>query len=364
MPAPEYMTHTHTETADTVTDSFEFDRSPDATQPMAIPTADESQAATWPDHPPLEEVADEPVPEPVDAGVPLAGLAAGAAAMGAGALLADAAGATDAAAAGPDVTDHHAYVPEAQPIADVEGAGAAPQYVALPDEQPMALATPAATPASLVDAVAPAGAAAEAAAEDAAGYAPLAVDASTTGHDATDAHPHAPHAGLVGDVEVNPAQPVYIDLPPETYVPPVVPVMDMMDASADDTLVGLAAAGAAGAAGAGAAYAGSQSDAPVETPPAAPEAMPEAAPTSGPLMKRIRMKRQIVVDGKVVREEMVEKLVPVDTDTSELVAEMDTELGHASKEEIAHMANLDPDASLDLRQRTQIPHQEGEPSAE
>ncbi|MGE5335247.1 MAG: TM2 domain-containing protein [Nitrososphaerota archaeon] len=365
MPAPEYVTHTHTETADTVTDSFEFDRSPDTTQPVAVPTADESQAATWPDHPPMEAAADEPVHELADTGVPLAGLAAGAAALGAGALLAEAAGAADAGAAGaagPDVTDHHAYVPEARPIADVEGAGAAPQYVALPDEQPMAMTAPAAaSPASPDIPVA------AAAAEDVgAGYAPLAVDASTTGHDATDAHPHAPHPGLVGDVDVNPAQPVYIDLPPEdlppeTYVPPAVPVMD---ASADDTLVGLAAAGAAGA---GAAFAGSQLDAPAEAAPAAPEApeaMPEAAPTSGPLMKRIRMKRQIVVDGKVVREEMVEKLVPVDTDTSGLVAEMDTELGHATKEEIAHMANLDPDASLDLRQRTEAPHPDGEPSAE
>jgi hypothetical protein len=81
-------------------------------------------------------------------------------------------------------------------------------------------------------------------------------------------------------------------------------------------------------------------------------------------MKRIRMKRQIVVDGKVVREEVVEKLVPVDTDTTSMVAEMDSELGHASKEEIAHMANLDPDASLDLRQRTELPHQGDEPPTE
>ena len=92
-----------------------------------------------------------------------------------------------------------------------------------------------------------------------------------------------------------------------------------------------------------------------DEPSTAPETAPEAAPTSGPLMKRIRMKRQIVVDGQVVREEIVEKLVPVDTDTTSMVAEMDTELGHASKEEIAHMANLDPDTSLDLRQRTDMP---------
>ena len=112
---------------------------------------------------------------------------------------------------------------------------------------------------------------------------------------------------------------------------------------AGDALAGLATAGAAGLAG---------------------ESAPEAAPTSGPLMKRIRMKRQIVVDGKVVREEVVEKLVPVDTDTTAMVAEMDTELGHASKEEIAHMANLDPDASLDLRQRTELPPPGGEPQTE
>ncbi len=97
LPAPEYVTHTHTETANTVSDSYEYDRAPDATQPMAIPTAREAEAATWPDHPPLNLAAN---------------------AM--------------------DVTDHHTYVPPAEAIADVEGPGAAPQYVTLPDDQPAA----------------------------------------------------------------------------------------------------------------------------------------------------------------------------------------------------------------------------------
>ena len=57
MPAPEYVTHTHTETENSVTDSYQFDRAPDATQPMAKPTTSEAEAATWPDHPPLEEAA-------------------------------------------------------------------------------------------------------------------------------------------------------------------------------------------------------------------------------------------------------------------------------------------------------------------
>jgi TM2 domain len=278
LPAPEYVTHTHTETANTVTDSYEFDRSPDATQPMAIPTARESEATTWPDHPPLEGIAS----------------------------------ATDA-------TDRHTDVPPTEPIADVEGAGAAPQYVSLPEGQPAA---------------------------EAAGFAPLAVDASTTARDATDAHPHAPHVGLVADVEANPSQPVYVDLPDESYVPPIVPVTDA------DALAGLAGAGAVGAG-----YLAAQADEPPTTPDtaSASQAPVEAAPTSGPLMKRIRMKRQIVVDGQVVREEIVEKLVPVDTDTASMVAEMDTQLGHATKEEIAHMANLDPDTGLDLRQRFDTP---------
>lgn len=268
MPPPEYVTHTHTETANTVTDSYEYDRAPDATQPMAIPGARESEAATWPDHPPLAE------------------------SVGA-----------------PDATDHHMSVPAMQPIADVEGVGATPQYVTLPDDQPAA---------------------------------PLAVDASTTARDATDSHPHAPHAGLVADVEANPTQAVYVNLPDETYVPPIVPVTD------------------AAIAGAGAGYLASQTQAaePPATAETAPEAAIEASPTSGPLMKRIRMKRQIVVDGQVVREEVVEKLVPVDTDTTSMVAEMDTQLGHASKEEIAHMANLDPDSNLDLRRRTELPADE------
>ncbi|HEY1389380.1 MAG TPA: TM2 domain-containing protein [Ktedonobacterales bacterium] len=274
LPAPEYVTHTHTETANTVTDSYEYDRAPDATQPMAIPTTREAEAATWPDHPPLNLAAN---------------------AM--------------------DVTDHHAYVPPTEAIADVEGAGATPHYVTLPDDQ---------------------SATAEAAA--AAAIAPLAVDASTTARDATDAHPHAPHAELVADVEANPAQAVYVNLPDETYVPPIVPVTD-------------AAAAVAGA-GAGAGFLASQA---AET---APEAPVDASPTSGPLMKRIRMKRQIVVDGQVVREEVVEKLVPIDTDTTSMVAEMDTQLGHATKEEIAYMANLDPDSNLDLRRRTELPADE------
>ncbi len=277
LPAPEYVTHTHTETANTVTDSYEYDRAPDATQPMAIPTTREAEAATWPDHPPLNLAAN---------------------AM--------------------DVTDHHAYIPPTEAIADVEGAGATPHYVTLPDDQPATSAT----------------------AAEAAAVAPLAIDASTTSRDATDAHPHAPHAGLVADVEANPTQAVYVNLPDETYVPPIVPVTD------------------AAIAGAGAGYLASQAAEPPTVSAAAPEAPVEASPTSGPLMKRIRMKRQIVVDGQVVREEVVEKLVPVDTDTTSMVAEMDTQLGHATKEEIAHMANLDPDSNLDLRRRTELPADE------
>ena len=353
MPAPEVVTHTHTETANTVTDSFEYDRSPDATQPMAIPTASDSEAATWPDHPPVEEAASEPetpIAVPADTGIPLAGIAAGAAAAGAGALIAGAASGEQEPAAGivgPDVTDHHAYVPEAHPIADVEGAGAAPQYVTLPETQP----------------------AAEAA--EVAG-APLAVNAMTTAHDTTDDHPYDPQAGLVADVEANPTQPVYVDLPGEAYVPPVVPSAPASAAGEAGAIAGMAGAGA-GALGAGylaphADEASTAEAAPEAVPEAAPEAAsearPEAAPTSGPLMKRIRMKRQIVVDGQVVREEVVEKLVPVDTDTSSMVAEMDTELGHASKEEIAHMANLDPDTSFDVRQRFDSSPLDKEPTAE
>jgi hypothetical protein len=276
LPPPEYVTHTHTETAHSVTDSYEFDRAPDATQPMVTPTASESEATTWPDHPPLE-----------------------------------------ASASATDMTDHHAHVAATEPIADVEGAGATPQYVALPDDQPETIAVDSAS---------------------------LAVDASTAARDATDAHPHAPHAGLVADVEANPTQPVYVNLPDESYVPPIVPVMDIDTSSAS----------------AGAGNLTSETAGPLADSETTSETTLETSPTSGPLMKRIRMKRQIVVDGQVVREEVVEKLVPVDADTTSMVAEMDTQLGHASKEEIAHMANLDPDTSLDLRQRFDAPHNSGD----
>lgn len=261
MPAPEYVTHTHTETAETVTDSYQFDRSPDATQPMAIPTATEAEAKTWPDHPPLEDAA---------AGVS-------------------------------------------------------------PDEQQTGTI---------------------------AGFAPLAVDASSTMRDTTDAHPHVHHSGMVADTEVNPTHPVYVNLPDEGEAV-------SGGIGGDAALAGLAGAGAVGA---GAAYLASQAheQPPAEepTPETTPDARPEAAPTSGPLMKRIRMKRQIVVDGQVVREEVVEQLVPIDSDTTSAVAAMDTQLGHATKEEIAHIAHLDPDASLDLRQRYDAPPPADEPPAE
>jgi TM2 domain-containing membrane protein YozV len=293
MPSPEYVTHTHTETAETVTDSYQFDRSPDATQPMAIPTATEAEAKTWPDHPLLEDAA------------------AGAGILGAGALLAGA-----------------AHDGEAANTAEATGATAAASDT--PDEQQ---------------------------ADNIAGFAPLAVDVSTTMHDTTDAHPHVHHSGMVADTEVNPTHPVYVNLPDEGE-------LASGGIGGDAALAGLAGAGAVGAG-----YLASQAQA-HEQPPAeesalemTPEARPEAAPTSGPLMKRIRMKRQIVVDGQVVREEVVEQLVPIDSDTKSAVAAMDTQLGHATKEEIAHMAHLDPDASLDLRQRYDAPPAD-EPPAE
>lgn len=360
-PAPEFVIHTHTETADSVTDSYEFDRLPDATASEASPTAQEAEAATWPNHPPLEEavdVAGESAPVPGDAGSPLAEPAAE-----------DAAVAVGAEQSGPDVTDRYAYIPQVNPIADVEGTGATPQYVALPEEsteQPEAMPDPTSE-------------------------APLVVDASTAERDATDTHPPSSLAEPVADVDdVNLAQPVYIDLPAEVYVPPVVPPEPVADADGATSaqpsyaelpaetyvppVVPLTPEGEADGAGvgdalaagmAGAAYLeSSQPQEPEAAPMAAPEGAVEAAPASGPLMKRIRMKRQIVVDGQVVREETVEKLVPVDTDTSGLVAEMDTELGHATKEEIAQLANLDPDESIDLRQRTELPQQSGEPLTE
>ncbi|HEU5347463.1 MAG TPA: NINE protein [Ktedonobacterales bacterium] len=363
-PAPEFVIHTHTETADSVTDSYEFDHLPDATALEASPTAQEAEAATWPDHPSLDEAVDEagesaPAPGAAgDAGSPLAEPAA-----------VDAAVVVGAEHSGPDVTDHYAYIPHVNPIADVEGTGAAPQYVALPEESTEQLE----------------------AMPDPTSEAPLVVDASTAERDATDTHPPSPLAEPVADVgDVNLAQPVYIELPAEVYVPPVVPpepvaAVDGATSAQPDyaelpaetyvpPVVPLPPEGEADGAGVGDALAvgmagaasleSSQPQEPEAAPTAVADGTVEAAPASGPLMKRIRMKRQIVVDGQVVREETVEKLVPVDTDTSELVAEMDTELGHATKEEIAELANLDPDESIDLRQRTELPQQSDEPLTE
>lgn len=90
-------------------------------------------------------------------------------------------------------------------------------------------------------------------------------------------------------------------------------------------------------------------------PPAEPQSTvsPAVAPTSGAL-KRVRVVRRVVVDGKVVSERVVEEIVPVEMDAAATVAAVDATLGHLTAEQAAQLANLPADAQLELRQKMEV----------
>jgi hypothetical protein len=70
---------------------------------------------------------------------------------------------------------------------------------------------------------------------------------------------------------------------------------------------------------------------------------PATAEAAAPKMKRIRVKHRIVVEGQVVREEVVEREIPADEDMAEAARRIQAELeaAHdATPDEIARLANL------------------------
>ena len=73
-------------------------------------------------------------------------------------------------------------------------------------------------------------------------------------------------------------------------------------------------------------------------------------------MKRIRVKHRIVVEGQVVREEVVEREVPADMDTALAAQRIQEELEQASAatpDEIARLANLSADDELEVRRHVE-----------
>lgn len=176
--------------------------------------------------------------------------------------------------------------------------------------------------------------------------------------------------------------PTSVEPPAEAYVPPVPsvysapaqaeasltpsweqpavtqpePVAAEPQPAHNDTLAEVA--GVAGLAGAGA-LAGealAHSHAAEPTPEPSPEPAPvEAAPVAPapPKMKKIRVKRQVVLDGQVVDEIVVEREVPADMDTAEAAAKIQEELSHFTPEQIAQRAHLAPNEEVEVRQRTE-----------
>lgn len=103
----------------------------------------------------------------------------------------------------------------------------------------------------------------------------------------------------------------------------------------------------------------------ISRPPASPEPaaaspapMPApTAPSPQPAMKRIRVRRKILVDGEVVGEQVIEELVPVDTDTLTAAAALQARLARMTPEEIAALAHLPPGVAVEFRDKSR-----GDPS--
>ena len=73
-------------------------------------------------------------------------------------------------------------------------------------------------------------------------------------------------------------------------------------------------------------------------------------------MKRIRVKHRIVVEGQVVREEIVEREVPADMDMALAARQIQEELAQnatATPDEIARMANLSADDEVEVRRHVE-----------
>ncbi len=238
-----------------------------------------------------------------------------------------------------DVTD--ANMPAiVVPTSDIGVSGASPTYIHLPDEQ-AAPATPEEpeAPLSFIPDE-------QLGAESASAPAPMAEPL----HEAlASAAPPAeayvpPVAAVYSGAPQAQAEPVPTwEQPTVTQAPPAAePQPAQHDARAEVAGV----VGVAGLAGAGALAAEALTHSDTPEPAAAP------AP---PKMKKIRVKRQVVLDGKVVDEIVVEREVPADMDTAEAAAKIQEELSHFTPEEIAQRAHLAPNEEVELHQRTEGP---------
>jgi TM2 domain-containing membrane protein YozV len=256
-----------------------------------------------------------------------------------------------------DYTDAHPHARHNMPIADVEPGLAKPLYVMLPEpvEDTMVVLVP---------------------------------DPDSTQPGQWDTTTDAFGWGAAAAAGAAASTPSWEDtqpIPPEAYVPPTVPVTTQADEPEHETLAELAPLAATGAAAAMlAGDTASPAAETTETPvwpvepapvwpaepeqaaaPAAPPAQAEATPGAAPApqrMKRVRVVRRLVVDGEVVQEQVVEEIVPADTDTAATAEHLRESLGHATPEQIAQMAHLDPNAPLEVRQKTEIPDAGGSQS--
>ncbi|MEO7002318.1 MAG: hypothetical protein ABI068_10880, partial [Ktedonobacterales bacterium] len=379
--------HAHEESGYRSTDSYEVDRSIGPNAPAApalddaytIPAPPEAppageiamDASTWPDYPPVAPVEATPAAEPLSAPTPepsatdaLGAEALGAGAFGLGAWAAVPPEAAPAAGSRHDVTDAPTDA-VAAPVADVAFAGATPVHITLP-EAPAAVEMAPLYLAPEEPATAP--------------FTPFATPEYASGY-----APEYPSSGWDADES---------SVAPQDYVPPTVPLDDAAPFAAEpaafvgepsqpapqvndrresgETLAELA--GFAGLAGVGALVGAALTHAEPVTPvtpvtpdpvafepPTAPEPAPTPTPPADPhlivgeggqLMKVVRVKRRLVVDGEVISEEVREEIVPVDMDTTTAAAQLQASFDQNTAEEIARKAHLAPD-EIDLRRRTE-----------
>lgn len=353
-PVQETVTRSHKETPQSVTDSVEtvhtFEpqvpagASPDDTQPaapapvdldpttapagaFAAPEPIASDAPTWPEHPPLEYE------------VPLAGAAAGltAAAAAAGMAHEHAEAPTEQAGSAIDYTDLGVGDDvQPGPVADVAEARSAPQRVTLPPE-PSATYDPYAT-ASAPPAPAPAPAAASPADDGTLLLVPDDTAAETRAADPVPATPSpwdAPtqrYPASADEAQTAAAEPPLWPVPEPASGPQ--PLAAPQPAAHDEpptmpyNALAAGATGAALAGGAAAYEAAHHAPAEDATAQAQPAPQPQAQPAPQPhrQLRRVRVTRQVVEDGKVVDETAAEELIPADADPEPVRARLQERL--------------------------------------
>lgn len=407
--ADEMVTVTHSETAYSATDAVEVDR---LTLPDG-PPADEAPPV-WPVDPsrgtdplPEPDPAVESLTAPLGEAAPVAGFAAaGLAAAGLAAGAATTPG-EPAHTFANDLTDSHPHVHHVAHVADAPEVGGTPVYVILPDEAPVVAVpehdwtdrhphihhahviadieadqqhaiyvtlpgepAPTVTPPAGDDGIAALGfgvlGAAGVAAVAAGGSAEGAATPEVT---PVEEPPVPPRAFIPPTVPLTTAaaEPV-VSVPPAVPVAPAVPapVPDMRSYS-PETLEALA--GFDGTTGR-MADEPPMTEPPIMEPvagatsePAPSEAAPVVEPApetpSAQRFKRVRVKRQLIVDGQVLEEQVVEEIVPLETDTAVAAAGLQQGLKRSTPEEIAQKAHLES-AEIDLRQKIEMPRQDGE----